>query len=87
MLVRHIRTLKRSGPDQDPITFYRVNIEKLAEQSGGFSHASCQCDIPSVKTNQFTFLQYTYLSHVDLAVVQNEDHAFVVAMYDGIVAF
>jgi hypothetical protein len=87
LLHRHARTLKRSDLEEIPISYYRVNIEKLAEKTEGFSHASCNCQYPAVKVDQFSFLDYTYLSHVQLAVVENTDHVFVLSTYDGIAAF
>ncbi|CAF3252277.1 unnamed protein product [Rotaria sp. Silwood2] len=87
LLYQCVRTLQRSVPQENPISFYRVNIEKLAEAAKGFNHASCQCGFPSVKIDQFSFLDYTYLSHVHLAVGKNTDEVFVLATYDGVAAF
>jgi hypothetical protein len=82
-----VRKLRRSVPRENSISYYRVNIEKLAKKTQGFNHASCQCLFPSVKVDQFSFLDYTYLSHIHLAVAQNTDHVFVLATYGGIAAF
>ncbi|UJR12040.1 hypothetical protein I4U23_016218 [Adineta vaga] len=81
-----IRTLQKSVPQENPISLYQVNIEKLTKEIQGFNHASCQCGYPSVKFDQFSFLDYTHLSHVHLAVAQNNDHVFVLATYGGIAA-
>lgn len=87
LINRYIKTLKRSSLKSNSILYYRVNIEKLAEKSQGFNHASCYCEYPAVEVDQFSFLDYTYLSHVQLAVVQNTDHVLVLTTYDGIAAF
>ncbi|CAF0940516.1 unnamed protein product [Adineta steineri] len=87
LLYDSVRRLQKSIPQENPISFYRVNIEKLATETKGFNHASCQCAYPSVKVDQFSFLDYTHLSHVHLAVAQNGDHVFVLATYGGIAAF
>jgi hypothetical protein len=81
-----VRTLQRSVPEENPISYYRVNIEQLAKETKGFNHASCQCSFPAVEVDQFSFLDYTHLSHVHLAVAQNSDHVFVLATYGGVVA-
>ncbi|CAF1104111.1 unnamed protein product [Rotaria sp. Silwood1] len=86
LLYRCVRKLQDSMPQANPISFCRVNIEKLAEEIKGFNHASCQCSYPAIKDNQFSFLDYTYLSHVDLAIVKNNDHVFVLAVYGGVAA-
>ncbi|CAF3739602.1 unnamed protein product [Rotaria sordida] len=86
LLYSCLRTLQRSVPRGNPIAYYRVNIEKLAEVTKGFNHASCQCSYPEVKIDQFSFLDYTYLSHVHLAVGQNKNYAFVLATYGGVAA-
>ncbi|CAF0906569.1 unnamed protein product [Rotaria sordida] len=86
LLYSCLRTLQRSVPRGNPITYYRVNIEKLAEITKGFNHASCQCSYPEVKIDQFSFLDYTYLSHVHLAVGQNKNYVFVLATYGGVAA-
>ena len=78
--------LQKSVPQENPISYYRVNIEKLAQEITGFNHASCNCVYPSVKVDQFSFLDYTYLSHVHLTVAQNTNHVFVLATYGGIAA-
>ena len=85
-LHNYIKTLRKSAPRDNPIAYYRVNIEKLAKQTKGFNHASCNCSYPSMKVDQFSFLDYTYLSHVHLTVAQNTDHVFVLATYGGIAA-
>jgi hypothetical protein len=82
-----IWTLERLVQEKSPISFYRVNIEHLAKKTKGFNHASCQCAYPYVEIDQFSFLDYTQLSHVHLAVGQNSDHVFVLATYGGIAAF
>ncbi|CAF3694610.1 unnamed protein product [Rotaria sp. Silwood1] len=69
------------------ISFYRVNIEQLAKKTKGFNHASCQCNYPHVKVDQFSFLDYTQLSYVNLAVTKRSDDVFVLATYGGIAAF
>ncbi|CAF0957612.1 unnamed protein product [Rotaria sordida] len=74
-------------PKNSPISFYRVNIEQLAKKTKGFNHASCQCSYPDVKVDQFSFLDYTQLSHVHLVVAQRSDDVFVLATYGGIAAF
>ena len=69
--------------------YYRVNVEKLAKETGGFNHASCQSFYPDMIVDHFSFLDYTYLSHVDLTVAQstgNIDHVNVEATYGGIAA-
>ncbi|CAF1314138.1 unnamed protein product [Rotaria sp. Silwood1] len=86
LLYNCIRTLQRSVARENPITWYRVNIEKLAQATQGFNHASCQCSYPEVKIDQFSFLDYTYLSHVHLAVGRNKNHVFVLATYGGVAA-
>ncbi|CAF4223160.1 unnamed protein product [Rotaria sp. Silwood2] len=86
LLYTCIRTLQRSVPRGNPITCYRVNIEKLAKETKGFNHASCQCSYPEVKIDQFSFLDYTYLSHVHLAVGQNKNDVFVLVTYGGVAA-
>ncbi|CAF2136527.1 unnamed protein product [Rotaria magnacalcarata] len=65
-----VRQLQKSISKDNPILFYRVNVEKLTE----------------AKKDQFSFLDYTYLSHVHLAIGHNSDHAFVLAAYDGVAA-
>jgi len=87
LLHRYIQTLQRSVSITNPISYYRVNIEKLAEKTQGFNHASCLCLYAAVEVDEFSFLDYTYLSHIQLAVVQNTDHVFVLATYGGIAAF
>lgn len=81
-----VETLQQSVPVENPISFYRVNIEHLARETKGFNHAACQCRFPDAEINQFSFLDYTQLSHVHLAVAQNSDHVFVLATYGGIAA-
>jgi hypothetical protein len=81
-----VRTLQRSVPQENPISYYRINVENLAKETKGFNHASCHCGYPALEINQFSFLDYTYLSHVHLAVGQNTDHVFVLATYGGIAA-
>jgi hypothetical protein len=87
LLHRHLGTLKRPVSKNNPISYYHVNIEKLAEKTKGFNHASRQYEYPVVEIDRFSFLAYTYLSHVHLAIVQNTDHVFLLATYDGIAAF
>ncbi|UJR16978.1 hypothetical protein I4U23_003876 [Adineta vaga] len=79
-----VQILQDKVPQENPVSFYRVNIEKLAEVTQGFNHAGCQCQYPTVKVNQFSFLDYTYLSHVHLSVAQNNEHVYVLATYGGI---
>ncbi|CAF3737144.1 unnamed protein product [Rotaria sp. Silwood1] len=79
--------LKDLVPKDSPISFYRVNIEQLAKKTKGFNHASCQCNYPHVKVDQFSFLDYTQLSYVNLAVTKRSDDVFVLATYGGIAAF
>ncbi|CAF2855001.1 unnamed protein product [Rotaria sp. Silwood2] len=81
-----IETLRNSASRKHPISYHRVNIEKLAKEIGGFNHASCNCVYPTVKVDQFSFLDYTYLSHVHLTVAEDTDHVFVLATYGGIAA-
>ena len=82
-----VRQLQKSISQDNPILFYRVNIENLAKAKQGFNHASCQCYLPSeIQIDQFSFLDYTYLSHVHLAIGHNSDHAFVLATYGGVAA-
>ncbi|CAF4327189.1 unnamed protein product, partial [Rotaria sp. Silwood2] len=81
-----VRTLQRSIPQENPILFYRVAIKKLVETTKGFNHASYQCSYPAIEIDQFSFLDYTYLSHVHLAISQNNDHVFVLATYGGVAA-
>ncbi|CAF1135810.1 unnamed protein product [Adineta steineri] len=68
---------------------YRVNIEKLAKEIRGFNHASMSwlssAELPT-KVDQFSFLHYTYLSHVCLEVTRNDDCVIVLATYGGAVA-
>ncbi|CAF1458642.1 unnamed protein product [Adineta steineri] len=66
LLYGSVKRLQQSIPQENPISFYRVNIEKLAVETKGFNHALCQCQYPSVKVDQFSFLDYTHLSHVHL---------------------
>jgi len=87
LLHRHFRTLTCSVSKNNPISYYHVNIEKLAEKTKGFNYASCQYEYLLVEIDQCSFLDYTYLSHVQLAIVQNTDHVFLLATYDGIAAF
>jgi hypothetical protein len=90
LLNKCVRTLERLIPEENSILSYRVNIEQLARQTKGFNHASCECAAPRTATmdvDQFSFLDYSELSHVYLAVAQNSDHVFVLATYGGIVAF
>jgi hypothetical protein len=86
LLADCVRTLRHLVPQENPISYYHVNIEKLAKETEGFNHASCNCTLPAVKFDQFSFLDYTYLSHVHLAVVQDTNHVFVLATYGGIAA-
>ncbi|CAF1598689.1 unnamed protein product [Rotaria sp. Silwood1] len=82
-----IDTLRSSLSDDTPILFYRVNIEKLAKTTSSFNHASCQCYLPEkAKIDEFSFLDYTYLSDVHLAIGQNNDHIFVLSTYCGVAA-
>lgn len=87
IIQRCFKPLKKSDTEDISMSYYRVNIEKLAEKSQGFNHASCYCEFPAIEVDQFSFLDYTYLSHVYLAVFQHEDHVFVLTTYDGIAAF
>jgi hypothetical protein len=86
LLENCVRTLQRSAPPDNPMSFYRVNIEKLAKETEGFNHTSCNCMYPALKVDQFSFLDYTYLSHVHLTVAQNIDQLFILATYRGIAA-
>ncbi|UJR16948.1 hypothetical protein I4U23_003846 [Adineta vaga] len=86
LLSKCVELLQQSVPAENPISYYRVNIEKLAEKTQGFNHASCQCYLPSVTIDQFSFLDYTYLSHVHLSVSQNSNNVFVLTTYGGIAA-
>jgi hypothetical protein len=81
-----VEILQHSVPSKTSISYYRVNIERLAKETKGFSHASFQSAYPAVNIDQFSFLDYTHLSHVHLAVAQNNDRVFVLATYGGIVA-
>jgi hypothetical protein len=81
-----VQTLQHSISVENPILFYRVNIEKLARATKGFNHASCQCSFPRVGIDQFSFLDYTYVSHVHLAIGQDQDTVFVLATYGGVAA-
>ena len=65
---------------------YRVNIEKLAKMTKGFNHASCECFYPNTIMNEFSFLDYTYLKHVDLCVTEHNNSTYVLATYVGTVA-
>ena len=67
-------------------TRYRVNIEEVATKTQGFNHASCNCSTPALATDQFSFLDYTYLTHVDLSVVHHDEHVSVLAVYGGVSA-
>ncbi|CAF2796191.1 unnamed protein product [Rotaria sp. Silwood2] len=86
LLYKCVEQLQRSIPQENPILFYRVNIEKLAKITKGFHHASCHCLYGDADFDQFSFLDYTYLSHVHLAISQNNDHVFVLAVYGGVAA-
>ncbi|UJR16991.1 hypothetical protein I4U23_003889 [Adineta vaga] len=85
-LPKFARLLQQTISQGNPICYYRVNIEKLAEVTQGFNHASCQCNYPSVKVNEFSFLDYTCLFNVHLTVVQKSDSVFVLATYVGVAA-
>ena len=63
---------------------FRVNIEKLAEQSQGFNHASCQLSCPEIKLEAFSLFDYTYLTHVNLTIFEQINHVLVLATYGGI---
>ncbi len=44
-----VKLLQKSVPRENPISFYRLNIQKkLAIETKGFNHASYQCGYPSV---------------------------------------
>lgn len=81
-----LETLQNSNSNEHPIEHYRVNIEQLAKETKGFNHASFQSSYPAGNIDQFSFLDYTHLSHVSLAITENSDKVFVLAMYGGIVA-
>lgn len=81
-----VEKLQHSVPRENPISYYRVNIEKLAKVTQGFQHAGCACHWDSAKVNQFSFLDYTYLKHVHLAIAQHVNGVFVFATYGGIAA-
>lgn len=66
--------------------YYRVNVAKLAEKTKGFDHAGCRSYDPYFTIDQFSFLDYTYLSHVDLAITHEENYVSVESMYGGIVS-
>ena len=68
------------------ISHYRVNIEKLAKQAQGFNHASCQVLCPEIKLDAFSIFDYTYLTHVNLTVIEEIDHISVLAIYGGVAA-
>eukprot|EP00475_Leptophrys_vorax_P032323 TRINITY_DN4975_c0_g1_i7.p1 TRINITY_DN4975_c0_g1~~TRINITY_DN4975_c0_g1_i7.p1 ORF type:complete len:491 (+),score=112.55 TRINITY_DN4975_c0_g1_i7:432-1904(+) len=46
---------------------YRVSIEELARDAGGFNHASCQCNLPA-ELEFFSFADYPLLSHVHVNI-------------------
>ncbi|CAF1616399.1 unnamed protein product [Didymodactylos carnosus] len=83
-----VKLLQRSVPSENPILYCRVNIEQLAKETKGMNHAACQSSYPAVNIDQFSFLDYTRLSHVHLAIAEDSgtDRVFVLATYDGIVA-
>lgn len=68
------------------VSYYRVNIEEVTTKSQGFNHASCNCSAPDITTDQFSFLDYNYLTHVDLAVIHHENYVSVLAVYGGVAA-
>ncbi|CAF0903761.1 unnamed protein product [Adineta ricciae] len=86
LLSNCVQFLQNSISSKTPISYYRVNINKLAEVTRGFNHASCQCSFPSVTVDEFAFLDYTYLSHVHLSVAVDSNHVFVLTTYGGIAA-
>ena len=86
-LCKHFRKSQQSNSEDISILNYRVNIEKLAQVTKGFNHASCWCGLGTAEVDQFSFLDYTYLSSVNLAVIQDGEGVFVLAKYDGIAAF
>ncbi|CAF3630384.1 unnamed protein product [Rotaria sp. Silwood1] len=59
-----VRKLQDSMPQANPISFCRVNIEKLTEEIKGFNHASCQCSYPAIKVNQFSFPLAIHICHM-----------------------
>jgi hypothetical protein len=83
-----IKILRSSNSQEKLISTYRVNIEKPAKEIQGFNHASMGWlyppEIPT-KVDQFSFLPYTFLSHVCSAMIRNNDHVFVLATYGGAV--
>ncbi|UJR12472.1 hypothetical protein I4U23_016647 [Adineta vaga] len=81
-----VKLLEESTTEENPISFYRVNIEQLAKETKGFNHAAFQSSYPAVNIDHFSFLDYTHLSHVHLAVAQNNNSVFVLTTYGGIVA-
>ena len=81
-----VQTLRHSISRESPILFYRVNIEKLAKVTKGFNHAGGECYHPRIHLDQFSFLDYTYLSYVHLAISQSGDHVFVLTTYGGVAA-
>ena len=70
----------------NPIKYYRVNIEQLVKETKGFNHAAYQTSYPAANIDQFSFLDYTHLSHVSLAVTESSEKVFLLATYGGIVA-
>ena len=88
LLLSHssVALLKGQVSKKAAISYYRVNIQKLAEQTNGFNHASCQCLYPAVNVDQFSFLDYIYLSHVHLAIAEEIDSVSVLATYGGVTA-
>ena len=81
-----LETLQDSYSNENRIEHYRVNIEQLAKETKGFNHASFQSSYPAVNIDQFSFLDYTHLSHVSLAISESSEKVFVLATYGGIVA-
>lgn len=66
--------------------YYRVNVAKLAMEAEGFDQAGCRSFGPDNIVDQLSFLNYTYLSYVNLAATRENDYVSVESMYGGIAA-
>lgn len=82
-----IKEIRYEVKNSIPLHAYRVDISAIQDGSSSFNHASCQCNYPSFRLNEYVNLRsYPLLNHVHVVFAEVDGEMRAWTSYGGIVA-
>ncbi|XP_057313868.1 uncharacterized protein LOC130655171 [Hydractinia symbiolongicarpus] len=82
-----IEEIRNEVKNSIPLHAYRVDISAIQDGSSSFNHASCQCNYPSFRLNEYVNLRsYPLLNHVHVVFAEVDGEMRASTSYGGIVA-